>query len=95
MPQQARPQPTPQARPTVTALYDYDAATADELSFKEGDSIVVIQKDAGMLLLLLLLILLPLLLIFIGVVLFANGLCRRMVGRRTQRKERMDPCQLR
>jgi SH3 domain len=28
-------------------MYDYDAATEDELSFKEGDQIVVIQKDAG------------------------------------------------
>lgn len=44
--QQQRPQPAP-ARPTVTALYDYDAGTADELSFKEGDQIVVIQKDNG------------------------------------------------
>lgn len=40
----ARPMP---ARPTVTALYDYDAATDDELSFKEGDVIVVVQKDSG------------------------------------------------
>jgi hypothetical protein len=35
------------AKPTVTALYDYDATTEDELSFKEGDQIVVIQKDQG------------------------------------------------
>ncbi|EFA78234.1 myosin IB [Heterostelium album PN500] len=43
------PQPKPAApqRPTVKALYDYDAASQDELSFKEGDQIVIIQKDNG------------------------------------------------
>jgi len=52
-PQAGRALPTPQAqpkqppRPTVKALYDYDAQTDDELSFKEGDTIVIIQKDPG------------------------------------------------
>jgi len=35
------------AQPTCTAQFDYDAQTDDELSFKEGDSIVIVQKDPG------------------------------------------------
>jgi len=35
------------AKPQVRALYDYDAQTADELTFKEGDTIIIHQKDPG------------------------------------------------
>eukprot|EP01133_Synstelium_polycarpum_P004330 gene4330-5057_t len=49
-PRPAPPQankPAAPTRPTVKALYDYDAASQDELSFKEGDQIAIIQKDNG------------------------------------------------
>ena len=29
------------------AMYDYTAATDDELSFQEGDTIFIVQKDSG------------------------------------------------
>jgi len=35
------------AQPTATALYDYSAQTEDELSFAEGDKIIIVQKDPG------------------------------------------------
>ncbi|GAM17836.1 hypothetical protein SAMD00019534_010110 [Acytostelium subglobosum LB1] len=45
--QQSAPKPAAPQKPTVRALYDYDAASQDELSFKEGDVIAIIQKDNG------------------------------------------------
>jgi myosin-1 len=43
----ARPAAAAAAKPTAVALYDYDAATEDELSFHEGDVLVIHQKDPG------------------------------------------------
>lgn len=48
-PAKAKPKPKP-AAPAGTparALFDYDAQTEDELSFREGDSLVVLHKDPG------------------------------------------------
>jgi len=39
------PQPAAVARPTAKALYNYAGATQDELSFNEGDIIVILKKD--------------------------------------------------
>jgi len=56
---QAQPQPARQqlpsapvkapatTKPSCTAMYDYDAQTADEISFKVGQKIFIVQKDAG------------------------------------------------
>jgi len=41
----ARGPPRPPSKPQAKALYDYDATTADELSFREGDIITILQKD--------------------------------------------------
>jgi len=42
------PQPTQKpAGPTCSASFDYEAQTPDELSFNEGDTITIIQKDSG------------------------------------------------
>lgn len=42
------PQPRPQStRNMYVALYDYSARTVDDLSFNTGDSLEVINKDAG------------------------------------------------
>ena len=35
----------PAGKPQAQALYDYDATTDDELTFKEGDVITILQKD--------------------------------------------------
>ena len=35
----------PSNKVTTTALYDYDAQRAQELSFKEGESIEILQKN--------------------------------------------------
>jgi len=45
LPQVAKP--AAPARPTVKALYDYEASSNDELTFHEGDMITIIQKDNG------------------------------------------------
>ena len=39
------PPPRQPAKPQARALYDYDAANDDELTFKEGDVITILQKD--------------------------------------------------
>jgi len=42
------PNPPPKpAQPSCIALYDYDAQTADELSFKAGQKLLIVQKDPG------------------------------------------------
>ena len=41
----ARGPPRPPAKPQAQALYDYDATTDDELSFRENDIITILQKD--------------------------------------------------
>lgn len=51
--QQVNLQPPPQPRPSVAArnmyvaLYDYSARTVDDLSFNTGDTLEVLNKDAG------------------------------------------------
>jgi len=40
----ARGPPRP-VKPQAVALYDYDATTDDELTFREGDTITILQKD--------------------------------------------------
>jgi myosin-1 len=44
-----RPQPKPPApsKPQARALYDYDAGGPDEISFREGDIIIIHTKDPG------------------------------------------------
>eukprot|EP01111_Echinosteliopsis_oligospora_P014912 TRINITY_DN5735_c1_g1_i3.p1 TRINITY_DN5735_c1_g1~~TRINITY_DN5735_c1_g1_i3.p1 ORF type:complete len:1071 (+),score=360.39 TRINITY_DN5735_c1_g1_i3:181-3393(+) len=37
--------PAAAAKPTCVAIYDYEASTDDELTFKEGDVITILQKD--------------------------------------------------
>lgn len=41
----ARGPPRPSGKPQARALYDYDATTEDELTFREGDVITILQKD--------------------------------------------------
>jgi len=43
------PQPAPakSGQPSCIALFDYDAQTGDELSFKENDVISIVHKDEG------------------------------------------------
>ena len=43
----ALPKPAKPAKPKAQALYDYDASTPDELTFREGDILTVLQKDPG------------------------------------------------
>lgn len=40
-------QPSPTARPTATALYDFAAQEAGDLSFTQGQKILVLEKTAG------------------------------------------------
>lgn len=44
-----KPQPPPAqpSRPMARALYPYTGATAEELSFQEGDMIAILKKDPG------------------------------------------------
>lgn len=41
------PQPAAPAKPMAKALYDYQGATTDELSFREGEMITILKKDPG------------------------------------------------
>jgi len=41
------PQPAQVAKPMAKALYNYQGATQDELSFSDGDLIAIIKKDPG------------------------------------------------
>eukprot|EP01102_Stenamoeba_stenopodia_P010425 TRINITY_DN313_c0_g1_i3.p1 TRINITY_DN313_c0_g1~~TRINITY_DN313_c0_g1_i3.p1 ORF type:complete len:1065 (+),score=294.08 TRINITY_DN313_c0_g1_i3:655-3849(+) len=41
------PPPAKPAQPQAKALYDYDAGTDDELTFREGDVLIIHQKDPG------------------------------------------------
>eukprot|EP01114_Cavostelium_apophysatum_P015538 TRINITY_DN424_c0_g1_i2.p1 TRINITY_DN424_c0_g1~~TRINITY_DN424_c0_g1_i2.p1 ORF type:complete len:1158 (+),score=312.59 TRINITY_DN424_c0_g1_i2:262-3735(+) len=43
----AAPPPGRSQQPSCTAQFDYEAQTPDELSFREGDSILIHQKDPG------------------------------------------------
>eukprot|EP01097_Dermamoeba_algensis_P012068 TRINITY_DN966_c0_g1_i1.p1 TRINITY_DN966_c0_g1~~TRINITY_DN966_c0_g1_i1.p1 ORF type:complete len:1106 (+),score=323.31 TRINITY_DN966_c0_g1_i1:51-3368(+) len=42
-----KPKAAAPARPKAVAQFDYDAGTPDELSFREGDVIFILQKDPG------------------------------------------------
>ena len=46
-PRQAQPTPAPRQQEIFIALYDYDARTAEDLTFKKGESLALINNQDG------------------------------------------------